>query len=67
MTDTPLTAKELAARLGIGYATYFTYQKRGAFKPLLLSRPIGRRKYSAALVADFLAGGHMARLMRRAS
>lgn len=49
----------------IGY-----FLKRGAFKHLMVARPVGRKRYSAALVTDYVTGLSTARFglgSRRAS
>lgn len=67
MTNTPLNGIELARALGISEASYHVRRKRGEFRHLELTRPVGQRRYSRSLVEQFLAGQSTVRLGRRAS
>ena len=59
MTPAPaglLNARQLCQRLNISERTYYTYKPLGRFKPFEVKRPLGRYRYSAQLVDEFLAG-----------
>jgi hypothetical protein len=47
---------EMAKAFGISYSTFNRQEKAGEFKPLLLPRRIGRKKYSGEKVQTFLNG-----------
>jgi hypothetical protein len=63
--ETLLNARQLAARLGISEATYYARKRLGAFKDLEVKRPVGRYRYSAALVDAYLAGQPVSHYGRR--
>lgn len=51
-----LTPGDLRVILGLKHSVFHQHQKRGAFKHLEVKRPIGLRRYSRALVEQFVAG-----------
>jgi predicted DNA-binding transcriptional regulator AlpA len=62
-----LTPKQLRQRLGMSASTFYRHHRRGAFKHLLVKRPLGHRRFSKALVDDFVNGDSTVALGRRAS
>jgi hypothetical protein len=49
-------ATEMMRAFGLSAGTFFRRQVAGDFKPFLLSRPIGRKRYSGEKVQAFLNG-----------
>ena len=47
---------DMIRRLDVSPATFYRYQMLGQFRHLLLSRPCGIRRYSRALVEQWLQG-----------
>ena len=56
MNGEAMTPGELRTRFGLGHSQFCLRQKRGDFKFLMLSRPIGLARYSRQLVDDYFAG-----------
>lgn len=56
----PLNGKELARALGISETTYHQRRRLGLYRALEVSRPVGQRRYSRALVERYLAGESIA-------
>ena len=51
-----LTPGDLRVKLQMGWTAFFRHQKCGDFRKFELSQPIGRWRYSTALVDQFLSG-----------
>jgi hypothetical protein len=49
-------AREMRAAFGLSEPSFHRLQSLGEFKPFLLSRPIGRKRYSGEKVQAFLNG-----------
>lgn len=49
-------ALEMCRAFGLSRPSFFRMQTAGEFKPFLLSRPIGRKRYSGEKVQSFLNG-----------
>lgn len=49
-------AKEMMRAFGMSTPTFQRLQAEGEFKPFLLPRPIGRKRYSGEKVQSFLNG-----------
>jgi hypothetical protein len=48
--------QEMCRAFGISYTTFHRHELAGVYKPFLLPRPIGRKKYSGEKVQSFLNG-----------
>lgn len=59
-----LSPRDLIQRFGLSEQSFYSYQRRGAFKHLEVSRPIGVRRYSKVLVDRYLAGQSTVRFGR---
>ena len=59
-----MSGTQLRERLGISESTFFEYVRRGEFRDLEVKRPLGRLRYSSALVDKFLSGESVVRLGR---
>lgn len=57
----------LAKRLGIHIATYHRHRVKGEFKRFEVRVPVGRYRYSAHLVDEYLAGKTVSHYGRRVS
>lgn len=67
MTPDLLNAREVMARLGLKRSAFYRVEAAGKLKHLLVTRPLGARRYSRVLVDRFLAGESTVQLVRRAS
>lgn len=62
LDDAPLGPKEVMAALGISRTWFFKLQKAGRLKPFELRHAVlRRRRYSARLVKQYLAGESIVR------
>lgn len=57
-----LTNRHLMKRLGLQKSQFYVLQKQGKFRHLEVRRPVGTRRYSRALVDQFVAGESTVRL-----
>lgn len=67
MSEPLLNAKELARELGIKHSAFAVWKKAGKLRQFEVARPLGQRRYSPALVAEYKAGRSIVQLVRRAS
>jgi hypothetical protein len=51
-----LSAGDMIRAFGVSAPTFYRLQREGHFKPFLLARPIGIKKYSGEKVQAFLNG-----------
>lgn len=51
-----MSAADMMRAFGLSEPTFIRRQALGDFKPFLLPRPIGRKRYSGAKVQEFLNG-----------
>jgi predicted site-specific integrase-resolvase len=61
-----LNGKQLAEALGIKHSAFHVWKKAGKLRQFEVTRPLGQRRYSAALVADYKAGRSMTQFRRSA-
>lgn len=66
-----LTPQQFRQRLGLSRSGFYRNERAGAYRALRVSRPVGRARYSLALVERYLAGQPVAAFgvgkLRRAS
>ena len=55
-----LNAKQVREKLGYSESQFFELKRRGVFRMLEVTRPIGQRRYSRVRVDQFCAGESIA-------
>lgn len=51
-----LTPSDVREKLGLGRTAFRNYEKRGTFKFLEVTKPLGRHRYSRVLVEQYVSG-----------